>query len=189
MKHSFESLKGHFLIAMPALAQGFFAQSLTYLCDHSENGAMGLVINHPMEVSLGEILEHLKIEGACSAHQHDPVMAGGPVHTDRGFVLHRAGERDWESTLHLPDGLALTTSRDILADIANDEGPRDLLVALGYAGWSAGQLEDELAANTWLTLPADNGIIFETPYQKRLDAAAAKLGVDLALLAPGAGHA
>lgn len=189
MKHTFQSLKNHFLLAMPALSEGFFAHSLTYLCEHSENGAMGLVINRPMEVSLGEILEHLKFEGAHGAHMDDPVMAGGPVHTDRGFVLHRGGEREWESTLHLTDEVALTTSRDILHAIANNEGPAEILVTLGYAGWSAGQLEDELAANTWLTMPADHSVIFNTPYEKRLDAAAAKLGIDLTLLAPGAGHA
>jgi len=182
-------LKGHFLIAMPTLAEGFFAHSLTYLCDHSENGAMGLVINRPMELSLGEVLEHLKFQGDGGEHQDDPVMAGGPVHTDRGFVLHRPAGREWESTLQLSDDIALTTSRDILSAIACNEGPGDMLVALGYAGWGAGQLEEELAANTWLTVPAQADIIFNTPHDKRLAAAAATLGIDLALLAPGAGHA
>lgn len=188
MRQLLNNFKDHFLIAMPALTEGFFAHSLTYVCDHSENGAMGLVINRPMDLNLVDVLEHLKIEG-LRTQRTDPVMAGGPVHTDRGFVLHRPGEREWQSTLHLTDEVALTTSRDILEAIAHNEGPDHILVALGYAGWSAGQLEDELAANTWLTLPADAGIIFNTPYEKRLDAAAAKLGIDLALMAPGAGHA
>jgi putative transcriptional regulator len=188
MKHAFESLRDHFLIAMPSLTQGIFAHSVTYVCEHSDSGAMGIVINQPLDLCLHDILQHLQIDGA-RAHQSDPIMAGGPVQTDRGFVLHRAGEREWESTLRISDEVALTTSRDILAAIAHDEGPAGALLALGYAGWSAGQLEGELAANAWLTLPADSAIIFNTPIARRLDAAAARLGIDLARLAPGAGHA
>lgn len=188
MKHSFESLRDHFLIAMPTLSEGIFAHSLTYICEHSETGAMGIVVNRPLKLRLLEILEHLEIDG-IRVHREDPVMAGGPVQTDRGFVLHRASERHWESTLRISDEIALTTSRDILAAIAHNEGPDDNLVALGYAGWSAGQLEEEIAANAWLTLPADTAIIFNTPIAQRVDAAAAQLGIDMALMAPGAGHA
>ena len=188
MKPAFESLKDHFLIAMPSLTEGIFAHSVTYLCEHNEHGAMGLIINRPMGVALGEILEHLNIDNVRN-HDTDPVMAGGPVQTERGFVLHRTSERRWESTMPISDEISLTTSRDILDALAHNEGPDCVLVALGYAGWSAGQLEDELVANSWLTIPADSAIIFSTPAEKRLDAAAAKLGIDLALLAPGAGHA
>lgn len=188
MKTTFESLKDHFLIAMPSLTEGMFAHSVTYLCEHSEHGAMGLIINRPMGVALGEILEHLNIEGTRN-HGEDPVMAGGPVQTDRGFVLHRTGERRWESTLSITPEISLTTSRDILDAFAHNEGPPSALVALGYAGWSAGQLEQEIVANSWLTIPADSAIIFNVPAEKRFDAAVAKLGIDLAQLAPGAGHA
>ncbi|HEY3700189.1 MAG TPA: YqgE/AlgH family protein [Spongiibacteraceae bacterium] len=188
MTTPFESLKDHFLIAMPSLTQGVFAHSLTYLCEHNEHGAMGIIINRPMGVALGEILEHLNIEDVRN-HGKDPVMAGGPVQTDRGFVLHRTVERQWESTLSISAEISLTTSRDILDALAHNEGPDSALVALGYAGWGAGQLESELVANSWLTIPADSAILFNTPIEKRLDAAAAKLGIDLALLAPGAGHA
>lgn len=188
MKPIFESLKDHFLVAMPSLTEGIFAHSVTYLCEHNEHGAMGLIINRPMGVALGEILEHLDIDNVRN-HGTDPVMAGGPVQTDRGFVLHRTSERQWESTLPITDEISLTTSRDILDALAHNEGPDCALVALGYAGWGAGQLESELAANSWLTIPADSAIIFNTPAEKRLNAAAAKLGIDLALLAPGAGHA
>jgi putative transcriptional regulator len=188
MKAAFNSLKDHFLIAMPSLSEGIFAHSVTYLCEHSEEGAMGIVINRPLGLALHEILEHLDIEGPC-AHLEDPVMAGGPVDIERGFVLHRNSERHWESTLSISDEICLTTSCDILAALAHKTGPQDTLVALGYAGWGAGQLEDELAANAWLTSPADSNIIFNTPIEARLRAAAAQLGIDLVLMAPGAGHA
>ena len=188
MKAVFESLKDHFLIAMPSLTEGIFAHSVTYLCEHNPDGAMGIIINRPMGIALGEILEQLNIEGA-RRHGEDPVMAGGPVQTDRGFVLHRADARQWESTLPITAEISLTTSRDILDAFARDDGPEYALVALGYAGWGAGQLEEELAANAWLTIPADSAIIFGLPAEKRFDAAVAKLGIDLARLAPGAGHA
>jgi len=188
MKTAFNSLKDHFLIAMPSLNEGMFAHSLTYLCEHNEEGAMGIVINRPMGLALREILDHLDIEGQ-HAHLEDPVMAGGPVEIERGFVLHRSSERQWESTMPISADICLTTSCDILAALAHSEGPRDTLVALGYAGWGAGQLEDELAANAWLTSPADSSIIFNTPIDDRLRAAAAQLGIDLVLMAPGAGHA
>ena len=116
-------------------------------------------------------------------------MAGGPVQIDRGFILHKAGQGSWTSTLPITDQISLTTSQDILTSIAQEEGPEDNLVALGYAGWNAGQLEQELAANAWLTLPADSDIMFKLPIEKRLDAAAKKLGIDLHLIAPGSGHA
>jgi putative transcriptional regulator len=188
MEHIFNSLKDHFLIAMPSLTQGIFARSVTYLCGHNEQGAMGIVINQPLDLKLREILDHLDVEGMHS-HFDQLVMAGGPVQTERGFVLHRTSEKQWETTVAISADISLTTSRDILDAFARDEGPSASLVALGYAGWSAGQLESELADNAWLTVPADSDILFDTPISQRLDAAVATLGIDLSMLAPGAGHA
>jgi putative transcriptional regulator len=188
MKHAFVSLKDHFLIAMPALTEGIFAHSVTYLCEHNEEGALGIVINQPLGLRLSEVLQHLDIED-IDLDRDEPVLAGGPVQTDRGFVLHTPSGRGWDSTVQITEQISLTTSRDVLAAIAHHEGPAACLVALGYAGWGAGQLESELGANAWLTLPADSAIIFHTPIEQRLNAAAAKLGVDLVLMAPGAGHA
>jgi putative transcriptional regulator len=182
------SLKDHFLIAMPSIGDGIFAHSITYICEHNDQGAMGIVINHPLDLSLDEIFEHLEIDNIQSPH-NDQILAGGPVHMDRGFVLHRNTEAAWDSTIRVSDQIALTTSQDILTAIAHDEGPRDSLVALGYAGWSEGQLESELADNAWLTAPADSDIIFNTPIEQRAKAAAAKMGIDLALISPEAGHA
>ena len=183
-----DSLRDHFLLAMPSLREGIFSQSITYICDHGEQGAMGIVINQPLELSLLEIFEHLQIE-AQGRVTHMPVMSGGPVQIDHGFVLHRAGDRLWEASLSVTSEVTLTTSRDILQAIAAGEGPPDHLIALGYAGWSAGQLEQELAENSWLILPADSNIIFSTPYNLRHSAAAASLGVDMNLISAQAGHA
>ncbi len=183
-----DSLRNHFLLAMPSLTDAIFANSVTYLCEHNEHGAMGIVINQPLDLCVEEVLEHLNLS-AAGRLQETPVMAGGPVHMDRGFVLHRPGERQWEATLAVTDEIWLTTSRDILVSIADDEGPTDSLVALGYAGWSPGQLETEISENSWLTLPADSAIIFDTPVHLRMTAAAAQLGVDMNLLSGEAGHA
>jgi|SRR5690606_18253299 len=183
-----DSLKNHLLIAMPTLTEGIFARSVTYLCEHNEHGALGIIINQPLGVNLGEILDQLQIEDVCS-HLDDPIMAGGPVQTERGFVLHRGGGRQWEATIAVSADISLTTSRDILDAFAHDEGPDAALIALGYAGWSAGQLESELADNAWLTAPADSAILFDTSVDERYHAAIARLGIDLAQLAPGAGHA
>ncbi len=185
---SSDCLRDHFLLAMPSLDQGIFAHSITYICEHGESGAMGIVINQPLDLSVGEIFEHLQINA-----RHDfstmPVMAGGPVQIDHGFVLHRKCDRSWEASLSVTPEITLTTSRDILRAIAEDEGPRDHLIALGYAGWAAGQLEQELAENSWLTMPADSEIIFSVPAEQRLGAAAARLGIDMNLISGEAGHA
>ena len=183
-----DNLKNQFLIAMPSISGGIFANSLTYICEHNEHGAMGIVINHPLDLCLNEMLEHLEISDIRYPH-NEPILAGGPVHMDRGFVLHRATNQCWDSSLQVSDQICLTTSQDILTAIAHDEGPRESIVALGYAGWGAGQLEGELADNAWLTVPADIDIIFKTPIEKRAQAAAARLGINLALIAPQAGHA
>ena len=186
--HSSDSLRDHFLLAMPGLSEGIFPQSITYICEHGESGAMGIVINQPLELTVGEIFEHLQIN-IISEFSDTPVLAGGPVQMDHGFVLHRLGDKQWESSLKVTNEITLTTSRDILRAIASGTGPPDHLIALGYAGWSAGQLEQELADNAWLTLPGDSDIIFSTSSEERLGAAAAMLGIDMNLICGRAGHA
>ena len=181
-------LTNHFLIAMPSLMDPNFHQTVTYICAHNEEGAMGLVINRPMELHLSDVLEQLDIEATAAAVAHMPVFEGGPVQRERGFVIHRpAGV--WDAVLRVTGELAVATSRDILAAMARGEGPRQTFVALGYAGWGAGQLERELAENAWLSGPADVRILFELPSEQRWAAAAASLGVDLTLLSTEAGHA
>lgn len=181
------SLKDHFLVAMPVISDGIFAKSVTYICEHNDQGAMGIVINHPLDLCLEEIFKHLDITDPHH-RQSEPILAGGPVHMDRGFVLHGDTTTNWDSTLKISNNIALTTSRDILTAIAHDEGPTNSLVALGYASWSAGQLENELTQDAWLIIPSDTDIIFNTPIEHRATAAAAKMGIDLALVAPQ-GHA
>ncbi len=183
-----DCLRDHFLLAMPVLSEGIFSHSVTYICEHGESGAMGIVINQPLDLSLGEIFEHLQIEPVAGALD-TPVMAGGPVQLDHGFILHPDDGQKWEASLQVTPEITLTTSLDILRAIARGEGPREHLIALGYAGWAAGQLEQELAQNSWLTLPADSTIIFRTPIEQRLDAAAALLGIDMNLISGHVGHA
>jgi putative transcriptional regulator len=183
-----DCLRDHFLLAMPCLSEGIFSQSITYICEHGESGAMGIVINRPLDLSVSEIFEHLQISSVGDFSEL-PVMAGGPVQMDHGFVLHRYCDKTWEASLKVTSEITLTTSRDILRAIAKDEGPRDHLIALGYAGWTAGQLEQELAENSWLTLPGSSDIIFSTPSDRRLDAAAGLLGIDMNLISGQAGHA
>lgn len=182
------SLAEHFLIAMPGMDDPNFFRSVTLVCQHDENGAMGLVVNLPSDFSLGEMLSQMSLATPDAALAAQTVLSGGPVQADRGFVLHD-DPRDWTSTLRLSNGLAVTTSRDILASTAAGEGPARLLVTLGYAGWEAGQLEAELAANSWLTVPAESAVLFDTPMPERWHAAARCLGVDLERLADYAGHA
>ena len=185
---SSDCLRDHFLLAMPCLSEGIFSHSITYICEHGESGAMGIVINQPLDLSVDEIFEHLQINSRRD-FSNMPVMAGGPVQIDHGFVLHRKCDTSWEASLKVTSEITLTTSRDILRAIANDSGPDDHLIALGYAGWAAGQLEQELAENSWLTLPGEGDIIFATPAEHRLGAAAALLGIDMNLICGAAGHA
>ena len=185
---SSDCLRDHFLLAMPGLSEGIFSHSITYICEHGESGAMGIVINQPLDLSVEEIFEHLQIIPTRD-FSDIPVMAGGPVQIDHGFVLHRDKSTAWEASLKVTDEITLTTSRDILRAIARDKGPAEHLIALGYAGWSAGQLEHELAENSWLTLPASSDIIFSTPADQRQAAAAAMLGIDMNLISGEAGHA
>ena len=183
-----DCLRDHFLLAMPGLSEGIFSQSITYICEHGESGAMGIVINQPLDLSVAEIFEHLQItpQGDFS---DTPVLAGGPVQIDHGFVLHRNSPQSWEASLKVTPEITLTTSCDILRAIAKSAGPEEHLIALGYAGWTAGQLEQELTDNSWLTLPADGNIIFNTAPHQRLGAAAALLGIDMNLISGEAGHA
>lgn len=173
---------------MPSMAESHFAQTVTYICVHDEGGAMGLIINRPTNIPLDEIFNQLDINSDTRAHAKQPIYSGGPVQTDRGFILHPS-DKQWDSTVNIADNISLTTSKDILTSIARNEGPQDCLVALGYAGWSAGQLEEELADNFWILVPANEDIIFKTPHDERLNAAVGQLGISLEQLSPDSGHA
>lgn len=181
-------LTNHFLIAMPGMVEGELAGTVIYLCEHGERGALGLVINRPIDMTLGHLLQKVDMQVEDDDADAVPVYFGGPVHTDRGFVLHQPAG-DYSSSIRLANEMALTTSRDVLTAVAAGEGPTRLLVTLGYAGWGAGQLEQELAQNAWLSVPADDAIIFDTPTQSRYPAAIRLLGIDPAMLAGSAGHA
>ncbi len=182
------NLTNHFLIAMPSLEDGNFSRSVTYICEHDENGALGITINRPSQITLEEILSQLQLTPVTAETSRQIILNGGPVQIDRGFILHRPiGE--WTSSLKVTDNIAVTTSQDIMHAIANNEGPQDSLIALGYAGWSPGQLEFEMSENTWLSCPATEEIIFNTPIEKRWTAAAMLLGIDLQLLSNQTGHA
>jgi len=181
-------LTDHFLIAMPAMADPNFSRTLTYICEHNAGGALGVIVNRPIDMTLATLFEKVDIELGPVEFSAMPIYFGGPVQTDRGFVLHRpTGE--WQSSLKVGDSLALTSSRDILLAMGAQSGPADFVVTLGYAGWSAGQLEWELAQNAWLTVRATPSIIFDLPPEERLPAAMQSLGVDFASLSEVAGHA
>jgi putative transcriptional regulator len=181
-------LSHHFLIAMPAMTDPFFAKSLTYVCEHNAQGAMGIVVNRPISLTLSELFAQINMPLNQTELEDMLIHFGGPVQTDRGFVLHEpSGE--WQSTLRINDKVGLTTSKDILQAVGEGQGPRHLLVTLGYAGWSEGQLEQEMSQNAWLSVPADERIMFDLPAEERLAAAMALLGVDYATLSEEAGHA
>lgn len=185
-------LTNQFLIAMPGMADDTFSGAVVYLCEHSEKGALGLVINKPIDITLANLFEKvdLSLEGSDLAEQ--PVYFGGPVQTERGFVLHEPQGHDaqaFSSTLQVPGGLEMTTSKDVLEAMSHGQGPRRVLITLGYSGWSAGQLEDEIGRNGWLTVDAQPEIIFDTPVSERYDRALALLGIDPRMLSQEAGHA
>ncbi len=183
-----DSLANNFLIAMPGMGDPNFGETVTLVCEHNEAGALGLVINRPLDMDLGEVFTQLGMSTSNAQLAGSPVMQGGPVQQDRGFVLHpRGGE--WDSTLAISDDLQVTTSQDVLAAIADERGPDRALVVLGYAGWGAGQLEQEMAANAWLSVAADPALIFEVPVEQRWRRAAGLLGIDLTKLSSYAGHA
>jgi len=181
-------LSHHFLIAMPAMTDPFFAKSLAYICEHNEQGAMGMVVNRPISLTLSELYAQINMPLNQNELEDMPVHFGGPVQTDRGFVLHEPNG-EWQSTLRINDKVGLTTSKDILQAVGEGQGPRHLLVTLGYAGWSEGQLEQEMSQNAWLSVPADERIMFDLPAEERLQAAMALLGIDYATLSDETGHA
>jgi putative transcriptional regulator len=186
------NLTNQFLIAMPGMADDTFAGTVIYLCEHTERGALGLVINKPIDIKLKRLFEKVELELDREDLADAPVFFGGPVQTERGFVLHdRLGEEggQYNSTLSIPGGLEMTTSKDVLEALAHGAGPKRVLITLGYAGWGAGQLEDELSRNGWLNVNADPGIIFETPVEQRYERALSLLGIDRGMLSQEAGHA
>jgi putative transcriptional regulator len=182
------SLANNLLVAMPSLADGHFAQSVTLVCEHSDKGALGIVLNKPLEMKLGDVLAQMKLDAADQKTTELPVLRGGPVHTDRGFVLHRPGG-SWDSTHKISEQVQVTTSRDVLAAIARGEGPRDAFIALGYAGWEPGQLEQEILDNAWLSVPINEQLIYEVPFEQRWQAAWQMLGVHSSRVSLVAGHA
>jgi putative transcriptional regulator len=181
------SLRDHFLIAMPGMSDPSFSHTVPYICEHSEKGAMGVVINTATPMQLKEIFAQMQLDDQSPAGEQI-VMAGGPVQPERGFVLHSC-DTEWQTTLKVSDEISLTVSRDIISAMAEGNGPEVFLISLGYAGWGEGQLEAEIAANSWLTVPADKNIIFHTPIEKRWTQAAQSLGIDLQLMSGTAGHA
>ena len=183
-----DTLKSQLLIAMPSLEDPNFSRTVTYICEHNDQGAMGIVLNRPTDLSLSDVLKHMDIEGGLGDAGEQIVYLGGPVEEERGFVLH-SHSPPWDSTLAVNDDISVTTSRDILEAMARGDGPAHTLVALGYAGWGAGQLERELQENAWLSGPSDESILFELPPDQRWEAAARLLGVDVNLLSSEAGHA
>lgn len=185
-KHAY--LSNHFLMAMPGLADPNFEGTLILLAEHNEDGALGLILNRSMPLDLRGLFERINLELPDERLATQAVLSGGPVQSDRGFVLHRAGNQ-WLATIAIGAELALTSSRDILEAMSQSGGPTDVVVTLGYAGWGPGQLESELAQNAWLSVQADSGLIFDTPLEQRLGAAYGLLGVDPTLLHGSAGHA
>lgn len=192
------NLTNHFLIAMPGLQDMAFARSVVYLCEHSERGALGLIINKPTDINLQKLFDKVEMSLGRADLVQQPVMQGGPVQTERGFVLHdplvwgedgTEKEAVYASTLAIPGGLEMTTSKDVLEALAEGAGPRRLLITLGYSAWGEGQLEAEIADNAWLTVDADQTVIFDTPIHERYDRALALLGVQAWMLSPEAGHA
>ncbi len=181
-------LTNQFLIAMPTLADSNFSQTVTLVCEHNAQGALGIVINRPMQMRLADVFEQLNLSAQDQLLRDQSILLGGPVQPDRGFVIHRAGPT-WESTLVVSDSIHITTSRDILIAIAEGRGPEIANMALGYAGWEAGQLEAEMAQNSWLNVPFNERILFDTPYDQRWLAAAQLLGININTLSSQAGHA
>ena len=181
-------LLNHFLIAMPAMEDPYFAKSLVYIAEHNDQGALGIIVNRPIDLNLAGLFDKIDIKLEADALADLPVYFGGPVQLDRGFVLHRPVGH-WQSTLAVNGDVGLTSSRDVLSSVGKEGLPSEILVSLGYAGWDAGQLEEELAQNSWLTVPAKASILFELPPEERLPAAMQKLGVSFTQLSDVAGHA
>jgi putative transcriptional regulator len=187
-KKTVTSLKNHFLLAMPGLDDPNFSQSIVYICEHSTDGAMGLIINQQLDIPVKAIFKQLNL-AYHEEHGDGLIFDGGPVARDRGFILHRTSTEQWESTVSISDEVSLTASKDILSDLAIGAGPEHALVTLGYSSWEAGQLEEELTTNSWLTIPANSAIIFNIDCHKRAEAAASSIGLDLSMLSSEMGHA
>jgi putative transcriptional regulator len=186
------NLTNQFLIAMPGMVDDNFAGSVVYLCEHTDQGALGLVINKPIDIKLKSLFEKVELNLDIPALAEQPVYFGGPVQPERGFVLHEhLGDQPsvYSSTLSIPGGLEMTTSKDVLEALSNGAGPKRLLVTLGYSGWAAGQLEEEIGRNGWLNVDAKPDIIFDTPVDRRYDCALSLLGIDAMMLSTDAGHA
>ncbi|WP_229502812.1 YqgE/AlgH family protein [Pseudoduganella guangdongensis] len=185
------NLADHFLIAMPSMQDPIFGGTVVYVCEHNENGVLGVVINKPTDMTMEVLFDRIDLEVSSAAERHlesEPIMFGGPVQDDRGFVLHTPGAR-YSSSLTVTNDVAFTTSIDVLEAVARGQGPERMMVSIGYAGWSPGQLEDELARNGWLTVAADPRIVFDTPIEERYNAAMKLLGFDPLMLNSEAGHA
>jgi len=194
MASSSINLTNQFLIAMPGMGDGTFAGTVVYLCEHTDKGALGLVINKPIDITLKNLFEKVELSLDREDIAELPVYFGGPVQTERGFVLHEAqdgADEDggYNSSLKIQGGLEMTTSKDVLEAISSGAGPKKMLVTLGYSGWAAGQLEDELSRNGWINVEAEPGIIFDTPVHQRYDKALSLLGIDAGMLSSDAGHA
>jgi putative transcriptional regulator len=184
------NLTNHFIIAMPGLADPMFEKSVSFICQHTEQGAMGLTINRPTDILFSEFFSQLNIPLKDDSLASLPVYLGGPVETGHGFILHSNDSgHTWNQTLKINKHISLSSSKDILIAIANGEGPSHYLVTLGYAGWGSGQIEQEMEQNSWLNVPANNDIIFNTPYDKRWESAALSLGIDIHLISGDVGHA
>ncbi|MBE2210666.1 MAG: YqgE/AlgH family protein [Xanthomonadaceae bacterium] len=188
MSDSASALSQQLLIALPGLADPNFSRSVVMVCQHDTDGAMGIVVNRASEFTVGELFDQLGIEGGTPELRTLPVVAGGPVYAERGFVLHD-GDREWDSSIRLPGGLSLTTSRDVLQALADGNGPDQALVALGCAGWGAGQLEQEIAENSWMTAPADGDLLFRAQLEQRWQAAAGLVGVNFERMTHYSGRA
>jgi putative transcriptional regulator len=186
------NLTNQFLIAMPGMGDGTFAGTVVYLCEHTDQGALGLVINKPIDIKLKNLFEKVELSLDREDLADEPVDVGGPVQTERGFVLHeRLGEDGghYNSSLQIQGGLEMTTSKDVLEALSHGAGPKKVLVTLGYSGWGAGQLEEEMSRNGWINVSAERGIIFDTPVEQRYEKALSLLGIDARMLSQDAGHA
>lgn len=186
------NLTNQFLIAMPGMGGDTFAGTVIYLCEHTENGALGLVINKPIDIKLRNLFEKVELSLDRGDIADSPVFFGGPVQTERGFVLHERLDEEgghYSSSLKIPGGLEMTTSKDVLEALSHGAGPKRILVTLGYSGWGAGQLEDEMGRNNWINVSAETEIIFDTPIAQRYDKALSLLGIDVRMLSANAGHA
>jgi len=183
-----ESLSNQFLIAMPGMADPNFSTTVTLICEHNDEGALGIVVNRPLDIKLGGLFAQLELTNNREDIAENPILNGGPVSKERGFVLHDTGDK-YESTVDVSDEIQLTLSRDIIDSMATGGGPSRSLIALGYAGWDSGQLESEMLSNTWLTVPATPKIIFDVPFEDRWAVAANTIGIDISKISPHAGHA